>query len=242
MTLNYTHFSCFWWLSFIPIFPAPTQRILVCWKLSISQKIQIWFRNCNRLKMSRFIDGHQILASINYASERFSMLDGLCDVSKPFSAAHNYKIEQEMYKGKEVWFVRRGPTTIQWTPVFSWKLFSRSSWKMINGNWLSGTLKDCNLWNSPYLGVLNDQLLTIKHPLEPYHGENSPASDGEYYRWPIQPLQFNLIGVQLGFYEYSLTSDGKYYRWPRHPPECRTGCLQPTALVPGTTCGNHHDI
>ena len=62
--------------------------------------------------MSRFIDGHQIWASINYALERFSMLDGLCDVSKAFSAAHNYKIGRKCTKAKKFGLLR-GPKTIQ---------------------------------------------------------------------------------------------------------------------------------
>ena len=142
------------------------------------------------------------------------MLDGLCDVSnKPFSAAHNYKIQKNVQRQRSL--VCRGDQKLfNELLCFLRTLFKKfleiDQRKQIVSDSLQISLKVAiyEIVFGALFGSKSVKLLTIK------------ISSGALLSWWNHPP----------------------YRWPRHRPGCRTGCLQPTALVPGTTCDNHHNI
>ena len=137
-----------------------------------SNNIPICFLNCNRLKMSRFIDGHQIWASINYASERFSMLDGLCDVSKPFSVApHKHKVGGKCTKRQRSLFCWGDQQLFnklwQLNSCVFFKLFSQRTKKLLFSN-LSEMLQSMRLWKPHNLKTSQFENVWKPHILKTY--------------------------------------------------------------------------
>ena len=131
VTLIYTHF------------PAPTKSTLyknTC-LLEIINFLQnpIIFLPCNRLTMSFFRWPPNLRFNQLRVRKIFNVRRTLWRQQQTFFSCAQLQNTEKCTKAKK-FGLSRGPKTIQWTLVFSWKLFSRSSSKLINGNRLSATL------------------------------------------------------------------------------------------------------